>query len=73
MILMIGNFRKAFGNFRRYFTPMTYVCTTAHDEISHVMYTFGCNARLEKKTEKKGFFGFPKDDSIKRKWILAVN
>jgi hypothetical protein len=34
---------------------------------------FGCNARSEKQTEKKGFFGFSKDESIKRKWILAVN
>ncbi|KAH3872859.1 hypothetical protein DPMN_036082 [Dreissena polymorpha] len=32
---------------------------------------FGCNARPEKGT--KGFFGFPKDDAIKRKWIRAVN
>ncbi|KAH3751775.1 hypothetical protein DPMN_186345 [Dreissena polymorpha] len=32
---------------------------------------FGSNARPEKR--KKGFFGFPKDDSIKRKWILIVN
>ncbi|KAH3853882.1 hypothetical protein DPMN_096417 [Dreissena polymorpha] len=34
---------------------------------------FGCNARSEKQTEKKGFFGFSKDESIKRKWIQAVN
>ncbi|KAH3887529.1 hypothetical protein DPMN_011546 [Dreissena polymorpha] len=32
---------------------------------------FGCNARLE--NGKKGFFCFPKGDSIGRKWILAVN
>ncbi|KAH3855163.1 hypothetical protein DPMN_097725 [Dreissena polymorpha] len=32
---------------------------------------FGCNPRPEQG--KKGFFRFPKDDSIRRKWILSVN
>ncbi|KAH3772139.1 hypothetical protein DPMN_173474 [Dreissena polymorpha] len=32
---------------------------------------FGCNASPEKG--KNGFFRFPKDESIRRKWILAVN